>query len=152
MNARGVSLRRIEGRDDAAPRCEVCLDGRATGHEVEGAVLEAALAVGDEHLVFATHDVPYEESLSIHLLDANGAPLDSITLGHAYSSGHFRLVAHEAPGLVRFRFFGDTEWTVRVLDHEGWRLPWGGDPPGVQRALGFKRRLVVGGSPQPERR
>ena len=78
--------------------------------------------------------------------------LDSATLGGIYSTGSFSLLASTEPDTLRFRFIGDTDWSVQVLPEAGFRVPLWSEPAGVSRPLGFSRHFIVRGQPQPERR
>lgn len=142
-----VSARRVENSDP--PESEILIDGRPTGTVVSGAVLEAAVEAGELILVFMTDDEPFEEFLSIHLLDGAGHLLDTAQLGAAYSTGTFSDLRLEAPRRTRFRFFGDTDWTVDILPQRALRLPWPAEAPGVWRRFGFRRHFIVGGKPRP---
>jgi hypothetical protein len=144
-----VSVRRLPAAPDEAPRAEVLITGRPTGWRIAGAVLEAAVRCDEKLLLFLTDDVPHEDCLSIHLLDANGNMLDSARLGSAYTTGTFDALLLEPPDHARFRFFGGIEWTLRVLPKPGWRLPLVRDAPGVHRAWGLRRHFVVRGKPRP---
>ena len=147
-----LSLARLPQRaDDEAPRSELLVDGRATGVILDGGVLEAAVQWHDQHLLFITDDVPYEEALRIVLIDASLQSVDTAELGAAYSTGSFTDLALLPPDTVSFRFIGGTTWTVRLLQQDQFRLPFVSEPRGVSRRLGFTRRFVVHGDPQPER-
>lgn len=138
-----ISLRRCAANDDAPPRSEVIVAGAPTGSTVAGAVLEAAVGCDAGFLLFVTDDVPYEDALSIHLVDAKGQCIDSARLGRAYSSGRFADLRLEPPDRVRFRFTGGLDWSVRMLSQPQWRLPFNAEAPGVVRPFGFRRRFVV---------
>lgn len=147
-----LSLTRLPAQaEDETPRSELRSDGQPTGCILAGAVLEAAVQWHDQHLLFITDDVPYEEALRIVLIGPNLAVLDTAELGAAYATGSFTDLALLPPDTVRFRFIGDTDWTVRLLAQDQFRLPWVSEPRGVSRPLGFSRRFVVDGQPQPER-
>jgi hypothetical protein len=148
-----LALARLpQPNDDEAPRSELLVDGQPTGRLLNGAVLEAAVQWHDQHLLFITDDIPYEEALRIVLVDASLRVLDAAELGAAYSTGSFSDLSLLPPDTVTFRFMGDTDWTVRLLDKDQFRLPLVSEPRGVSRRLGFSRRFVVDGDPQPERR
>jgi hypothetical protein len=147
--ATDVSAQRVAAAEGAAPRCDVFVAARPFGPQVQGAVLEAAVRCDAWLLLFLSDDVPYEESLSIHLLDARGAPLDSARLGGAYSTGVFSALRLEPPDAVRFRFIGETDWRVQLLAQPQWRVPFVADAPGVHRSVGVSRHFVVHGNPQP---
>lgn len=150
--ASDVSVTCEERQDGEAPQSEVVIAGRPTGWRVPGAVLEAALRCNDRLLLFMTHDVPFEESLSLHLLDADGALLDSVWLGGLYATGVFSGPVIESADTARFRFFGDTDWRVQVSQRPRWRWPLLSDPRGVHRGLRWRRYLSVSGRPQPQPR
>lgn len=116
--------------------------------QVAGQVLEGAFAVGDRYLLLLSDGIPSEDILSIHLLDARGALLDSASLGSPYATGAFQLLGLSAPDTVRFRFIGDTDWAVQVLDAPQARWPLLGEPRGVRRAFGVRRWFVVRGAPR----
>jgi hypothetical protein len=91
-----------------------------------------------------------EEMLRITLLDENLHALDKAVIGSMYSTGSFSLLPSDERSLVRFRFMGNTDWSVEILQEPGFRLPFLGDPRAVTRPLGFSRRFVVRGHPEPE--
>ncbi len=136
--------------DRGAPRSELMFEGQATGKWVGGAVLEAAHAWHSHWLLFMTDDLPFEDMLSIHLLDGQFALLDTATLGAAYSTGSFSALPGSAPDELRFRFIGDTDWTVQLLPHPVWRVPFFGEPRGVSRPPGLKRHFLIKGQPQAQ--
>lgn len=151
--ANEISARRIAGdAENAPPTSEILIGGRPTGCVVSGAILEAAVEAGDFRLLFMTDDLPYEDALSIHLVDTHWHLLDSALLGAAYSTGSFKGLQLAPPHQVRFRFIGDTAWTVEILPRPGYRLPYLGEPTGVSRKFGFSRHFVVSGNPQPQTR
>jgi hypothetical protein len=131
---------------------ELLLNGRPSGHILKGAVLEAAVQWHGHHLLFLTDDVPYEEALRIVLLNERWQVVDEAELGAAYSTGSFSDLTLLLPDMVRFRFIGGTDWTVRLLTQKQFRIPWVSEPRGVSRRFGFNRRFAVDGRPQPERR
>lgn len=150
--ATDVAIERLGTADDALPRSELVVAGQRTGWLVRGAVLEAALRCDERLLLFMTDDRPYEESLSLHLFDADGQLLDSATLGAPYSTGTFSGLAVEPPDSIRFRFIGGTDWRVRLLPRRRWRWPPLPDAPGVRHRPGLTQYFVVSGRPQPQSR
>lgn len=144
--------RRPPETEGEQPLSELLLNGRPSGLILEGATLEAAVQWRGHHLLFLTDDVPYEEALRIVLLSEHWQVLDEAELGAAYSTGSFSNLALLPPDMVRFRFIGGTDWTVRLLTQKQFRLPWVSEPRGCSRRFGFGRRFVVDGRPQPERR
>lgn len=147
-----LSLARLPQQAQAEePRSELLVDGQPSGRVLPGPVLEAAVQWRDQHLLFITDDVPYEEALRIVLIDASLRTVDAAELGAAYSTGSFTDLALLPPDTVSFRFIGGTTWTVQLLHQDQFRLPLVSEPRGVSRRLGFSRRFIVGGDPQPER-
>jgi hypothetical protein len=137
-------------QSDQPPRCELRIDGRATGLCLSGVVLEAALRCDAGWLLFLTDDVPFEDMLSIHLLNPAGTlRLDSARIGSAYATGNFRALRIQPPDTLAFHFMGGTPWSVQLLAVPAWRLPFVGEPAGVHRPFGFLRRFVVRGAPRP---
>lgn len=153
LPAERLSLQPLPAGADTPPSVRVQLDGRAAGQPLPGALLEAAFeceGLGDAQLLlFLSDDVPFEDFLHLHLLDAQLALLDSASLGAPYSTGAFALRGEPADHALRFRFIGQADWTLELLDHAETRLPFLGDPPGVHRRFGFRRRFRL--SAQPDR-
>lgn len=146
-----LSLQRVAGLPaEAPPQCELLRQAEPTGVRVPGAVLEAAGQWQGFFLVLTTDDVPWEEMLHIHLLDARLQRLDSACIGAPYSTGSFSALPSLVPDLLRFRFMGDTDWSVQVLPKPGWRVPLWSEPAGVRRSMGFSRHFVVRGAPKRE--
>jgi hypothetical protein len=117
-------------------------DGRATRTIVPGCVLEAQYEVGDRALLFATHDIPYEEQLEIMLIDAADEIVDGATLVRANATGAFRAGRILDERRLAFAFFGDEPWMVEVLGAPGFRRPFS-DPPGVSRRRPFRRSFIL---------
>jgi len=152
LSASELSVTHVRGHPEGAePACEIFRNGQATGQQVRGAVLEAAAQWQSFTLLLTTDDIPFEELLHIHLLDAQLQLLDSATVGGMYSTGSFSLLESAEPDTLRFRFIGDTDWSVQVLPEPGFRVPLLSEPTGVSRSLGFSRHFIVRGQPQPER-
>jgi len=145
-------VRRVAKDGDEPPVCEVILNGADTGKRVAGAVLEAAVEHAGNYLLFLTDDVPFEDMLSIHLVDATGQLLDTARLGAMYSTGTFSALTLRDPDIASFRFIGDTEWTVEVFPEARLQLPFVRDARGVTRPLGLRRWFRVHGDPRPARR
>ena len=124
---------------------DVAIDGRTA--RVRGSWLEAAVACGDDDpvagwLLFLTDDVPYEERLSITLLDRDLRPLDSAWLGGMYATGTWSEPAIEGPGRLRFRFIDAKVWRLALLPGPALRLPFG-EPRGSHRPFGLMRHFVL---------
>lgn len=115
---------------------------------VAGAILEGAWSFGDEILVATTDDIPYEEGLNFSLLSPDGRVVEQVLIEHMYTTGSFESLGTEGANL-RFRFFGDTDWVLRVKESPQFRLPFFGDPRGVVRPWGTWKRLLIEGNPKP---
>ncbi len=149
--ARELTTRLARGADEGeVPTSEVLVNGTSTGKLISGAVLEAAVQWENRYLLFMTDDTPFEEMLSIHLLDAQMNMLDSALIGSAYSSGAFTMLDLNEPNIVRFRFIGDTLWSIELLSRPGFRVPFISEPPGVKRPVNFSRHFIVRGTPRPQ--
>jgi hypothetical protein len=141
----------VHGADeDEIPVSQILRNGVPTGKRISGAALEAAVRWKSHYLLFMTDDVPFEEMLGIHLLDANLNSLDSALIGGPYSSGSFSSLKLSEPDTVCFHFIGDTDWCIELLSSPQFRVPLISEPPGVKRPLGFSRHFIVRGSPRPQ--
>jgi len=119
----------------------VKIGGRSSQTPLEGAVLEACVQQSGQYLVFLTDDIPYEDSLHIHLLDCNLSIQDSVTLGTAYTTGSFRNLDLAEDGSITFEFFGGNAWKVSVLSEKRLRIPYISGPLGVSWGKGLLHRL-----------
>lgn len=147
-----ISIQRVAVRDDQVSFSDVCVRGAPCGQQVEGAVLEAAVECNGRFLLFLTADVPFEDSLSIHLLDGSGHLLDSARVGWMYSTGSFSALALHEPNRVGFRFIGDTDWSVTLFGEARWRSPLLTEPRGVSRPLRLRYWFRIQGRPLPQSR
>jgi hypothetical protein len=127
------------------------LGGVPTATVVPGAILECAVQWDRHYLVFATDDVPQEDTLHICLLDARLRLLDHAKLGAMYSTGHFHDLRIAAENTVRFRFIGETDWTLVLFGHPVFHLPLLMDPRGVSRPLRLSTHMRLYGKPRPWR-
>lgn len=124
--------------------------GQRTKSEVIGIVLELCVRYKDWFLVFTTDDTPFEDMLHVHLLDEQFNVLDSLTIGAMYSTGSFSEPQLISPNKVSFRFIGDTDWSVTILDQAKFGLPFFSSIKGVRRAWQCQHYLHVEGDPKPE--
>jgi hypothetical protein len=145
-----LSIRPLPAGDDDVPRGEVVLYGEPTGKIVEGAVLEAAVCWKGLLLVFLTDDIPQEDTLRIYLLGPRLDMLDAAQLGAMYSTGAFSALELLEPNLVRFAFFGDTTWTLELLEEQAFAVSMVSDPKGVTRPFKLSCRFKLYGDPLPE--
>jgi hypothetical protein len=149
---RDVGLRPEPPRPDGIPRGELFVDGRATGATMRGKRLEAAIRTTAGLLVFATHDVPFEETLSIVLVDDGGRVVDEADIGAWATPGVFTDLELDPPELVSFRFNDEGRWSVRVLPRPVMSLPWWPDVRGVSRAARLQRAFKVRWMPRKQAR
>lgn len=139
-----LSIAPLTSLPGSAPRSEIVLNGERTGAVIDGAILEAALSWRDFFLVFLTDDIPHEDTLRIYLLDADLSVIDSARLGGMYTTGAFRDLRMRPPDIVRFRFFGDIKWELRLLGRRTFSLPEIVGVAGVWRPLRVYRWFELG--------
>ena len=130
-----------------APMGRVMLDGRATDTRVAGAIREAGVGLDAGFLLITSDDVPFEEAVHLHLLDAAAQPIESATIGAPYTAGIFGDLVLEPPDQLHFAFIGPQRWHVRILRSAHLHLPLLGDPHGVWRGLRLRTRLRIRTTP-----
>lgn len=139
-----------EATETTQARSEVLIGGNSTGIIIPGKVLEAAIKIDSRrYLLFVTDDVIFEEMLTILLLDSSQGIVEKLTIGGAYSSGHFEDL-RVSPRSASFRFIGDTTWTVKVSPSPTFKLPFS-DPRGVSRPMGLRKCIDISATPAPAR-
>ena len=107
-----------------APRVELSYGGRDTGSIVPGALLERQYVLIDgRFLLFLTDDVPYEETLRIHLLSREFQILDGLEFGGAYVTAGLSDVTTEKADTVTFSFVHKACCRLRVDAKPSWRSP-----------------------------
>ena len=143
-----LSTRRQQATDDL-PRSELILYGETTGKIVEGAVLEAAVCWKGHFLIILSDDIIHEDTLRIYLLDPKLDIVDAARLGAMYSTGAFSALQLVEPNIIRFEFFGDTTWTLELLDDQSFSVPMVSDPKGVTRPFRLSHRFKLHGDPIP---
>lgn len=132
------------------PTSEVVVAGIPTGKILAGAMFEAALTWNEYVLLFLTDDVPFEDTLSIYLLDKNLNVADSARMYFIYSTGVFSILDLSEPDTVRFNFFGGIAWALKLFPDPKFAVPIISDPKGVHRPFTFFRRFQIYGRPLPE--
>src|SRR5690606_37573344 len=95
-----------EGTGNELASSFTTIAGRTSKEPLEGVILEACVQHGNQYLLFLTDDIPFEDSLHIHLLDEHLNRIDTVTLGAPYATGHFRNLSCKEPGKITFEFFG----------------------------------------------
>ncbi|MDR1849708.1 MAG: hypothetical protein LBQ75_06690 [Zoogloeaceae bacterium] len=128
------------------PQSEILVKGKPTGTIIEGLLLEAAVAWQDKTLLFVTHDCLYEEQLDLLLVDATHNVMDMASIALMYTPGIFGDMELIEPNTVRFTFFGDDLWEVRLLAQPRIRVPFMpllSEPYCVRRPFGFSRHFIA---------
>jgi len=133
----------IAQTDDTSPSCELVIHGKNTGQRLKGCILEAAIECDTGYFVFLTHDCPFEETLSIYLVNHSGTLQDSADLFGMYITGVFRNLHIHPPNQVTFEFFADAIWTVTLLPRLKRHSPLSFESMGVQRLFAFKRHFTM---------
>lgn len=137
-----------EATDTAQARSEVLIGGISTRIIIPGKVLEGSIKVdARRYLLFVTDDVIFEEMLTILLLDLSQGVVEALTIGGAYTSGHFEDLK-VSPRSASFSFIGDTTWIVKVSASPTFKLPFS-DPPGVSRPMGLRKYIDISANPTP---
>jgi len=134
---------KISQSETMPPNCELVINEEPTGHRVDGYWLEAAYQYSNGYLVFLSHDCPFEETLSIYLLDFCGAVKDSAHIGGMYTTGCFRAVEIKQPAEIVFEFFAEATWVAQLLPKPTFRIPFFFEPMCVSRPFGFHRYFLL---------
>ncbi|WJW93795.1 hypothetical protein QVH37_17680 [Enterobacter pseudoroggenkampii] len=106
-----------DATDVSQAQSDVVLNGKSTGINVPGQVLEAAVQVNEQrYILFLTDDIIFEESLTIALIDVHDGLKEIVRLGNEYSTGTFADL-QVTDDSVDFRFIGDYIWTLKYPIH-----------------------------------
>lgn len=125
------------------PRSLLLLDGRDTGTVLPGAVLETAVRTGDALLLFLTDDVPFEEGLSLCLVDADGKLLDEVRVLASATPGALTDVTRLQDNAIAFEFHAGVPMLARIEPKPRMMLPTFGLAHGIHRKFNRGGRLVV---------
>jgi len=131
-------------------KSEVYINEKPTNVYVTGVMLEASIKWNEFYLLFTTDDIPQEDMLHVHLLDAELQLIDSLTIGSRYSTGSFRSLEIIEPNMVVFHFIGGTQWKIEISSKKNFFVPYISEPKGVYHKLRFSRFLKITGKPSPE--
>ena len=123
---------------------------RRAQSKITGTVLELCARYKDWFLVFTTDDTPFEDMLHIHLLDDSFKVLDSLTIGAIYSTGSFSEPQLISSNKIVFRFIGDTDWSITILEQAKFVIPYFSSIKGVRKTWQWRHYLHVEGQPKPE--
>jgi hypothetical protein len=132
---------------DGVPFCEILNNGTPTGRIITGAVLEAALVTDKFYILFLTDDVPFEESLTIHMVRHDFEHMDTAALIRPYGSGALEGLSVADEHNATFLFYDDRTVCLEVLDRWQWRVPFVPELFGVMRPLGFRRHFRLSQGP-----
>lgn len=148
IHAPDCSIRVITpSTSDTIPKSEILIAGVPTGKVVDGAVFEAALRWHEYTLLFLTDDVPFEDTLNIYLLDATLDVVDWARMYFMYSTGIFSNLDLTQENTVRFSFFAERTWVLKLFPERRFALPRISDPIGVSRPLKFFRMFQLDSCP-----
>lgn len=139
-----------ESSSDQVPLCEVIIAGKSTGKIVQGAVFEAALTWNEYLLLFLTDDVPYEDGLNIYLLDQHLHVADYAQMYFMYSTGIFSDLDLSEDDIVRFRFLGESAWTLKLFPLKRFVMPVVSATLGVHRPWALYRRFQLSAEATPK--
>lgn len=128
---------------NTSPTSEIIFKGQPTGKIVIGVTFQLAVTLDNFYLLFITNNNIFEETLNIYLLDKELKLLDSSYIFLMYGTGIFSLVALQEPNIIRFNFFNNSTFILKVLPHLEFRLPFISEPVGVNRKFGFSRHFVI---------
>ena len=81
---------------------------------VQGIQVEAQYSFDQGYLLFLSEACPYEEKLSIYLLDFDFGIRDTADLGQSYTPGVLQDVEVCGALELSFSFFGGDRWGLRV--------------------------------------
>ncbi|WP_417503455.1 hypothetical protein [Marinomonas gallaica] len=123
---------------------------RRTQSKITGTALELCARYKDWFLIFTTDDTPFEDMLHVYLLDNNFNVLDSLTIGAMYSTGSLSDPQLISTNNIEFRFIGDTDWSITILDQAKFGILYFSSIKGVRRTWQCRHYLNVEGQPKPE--
>lgn len=110
-----ISIIHNKKKSDYPTKSYVVLNGLRTKTKIGGIVLEKCLRVYDYYLVFMTHDCPFEESLTVSLLDKNGRLLAKKDIFVPYSTDDFSDLQLYPPNIVTFDFLATSLWRLKIF-------------------------------------
>lgn len=144
LNNSEFSIKLIsDATETDSPRSQLVIDGKEVNSFIEGAVLEACIKHGSSYLIFTTNDCPYEESLSINLLNQSYEIIDNAVLVWPYSTGSFKILDITQSNLVDFNFFEEKTWQVEIFSSKRILIPYVSEPCGVWRKFRLKHYFKI---------
>jgi len=146
---------KIEQTQQKPPSAELIIDGQPTGQWVDGYYLVDAYQCTQGYLLFITDNDCYEEVLRIYLIHGEGKLLDNAWISWDIGvTGVFENVQIQTADSLSFDFFDrtrdlyGTQWVVKLLPKQGFRLPLFCEPLEVHRPFGFKRHFIISAKPR----
>lgn len=134
---RAITCYSISDPDRGDGRARLMREGRALEISVDGLLLEAQFGLTDGcSLIWLTDDSPYDETLHVYLLGADGSVEDALQAGAAFTPGVLK-VLDSGEDWIDFEFFQDRT-TYRLEVAQAARL--GLSLPADWR---YKRRLQL---------
>lgn len=104
----------VVNEKDEAYKSYVVLNRFRTKTKIGGIVLETCLRIYDYYLVFMTYDCPFEEGLTVSLLDKNGILLEEEDIFDATYTDDFSGLELYPPNIVTFDFLYVDLWKIEV--------------------------------------
>ena len=132
-----------EATETKSPKSEITIEGTKLKLIINGVDIEACIKCGERYLVFTTDDCPFEESLNIYLLSGESEIIDRATVFCPYGTGSFKLLGVTDPDLVKFNFFGEKDWQIKIFKSKSFHIPYVSEPSGVWRKIKFWRSFGV---------
>ncbi len=117
------TTKQIRNSSDLPPQSELLQNGIPTGIIIQGSILENVIQCGECFLVFMTDDVPYEDTLSIYLLDTQLNILDSASIGGMYLTGSLSDIKLTPPNHISFNFIDGCDCFIDILPAPKFHIP-----------------------------
>ena len=133
----------IRNNSDLPPQSELLQNEMPTGIIIRGAILESVIQCGEYFLVFMTDDVPYEDTLSIFLLDTQLNILDSATIGGMYLTGSLSNIKLIPPNHINFNYIDGCDCLIDILPAPKFHIPFLSPFNAVKRPFRFYRHFIL---------
>jgi hypothetical protein len=132
------SIKKIcKARQEVEIKSRLYHQGRETDFILLGISLEAQFKFNNKYLLFLTEDCPFEEYLSIYLLDQSFNVLDRAGMFIQFTPGMLGNLKIENDHEISFTFFSnDEKWTLTILPTPKRVLTFGLKVP-VRRPFSF---------------
>lgn len=125
----------------------ILLNNKPLNIIVDGCFLNAVVEVDiNKFILFVTSDCPFEETLSVYLIDTmNALVLDSLWMGLMYETDIFLGVKIENDNII-FKFISNKLWCLTYLKHGFFSISYFLEElrnPIVHRKLSIKYHLKI---------